>query len=200
MPRIGLTKEVITDAAIELIEERGNSNFSLNKLAQKLKVKPASLYNHIENMDELLLEITSKIAEMLRAVELKAIKNKHEDDALYALCEAYRDFANKHIELYMLNAGRQPVGHDFEKAAKGEIVDPISLVLSDYKLSQEEKPYWHRIIRALLHGHITQEHFVNSHSTAIDSTRMYRMGIKNVILGIRDAEKQHFDPIGRSDA
>ena len=42
MPRQGLNRENVIDAAIKLIEEKGYSNFSINELAKSLNVKPAS--------------------------------------------------------------------------------------------------------------------------------------------------------------
>lgn len=57
MPRQGLNKEVVTAAAIRLIEERGFSYFSLNELAKSLDIKPASLYSHIESIDALFTDI-----------------------------------------------------------------------------------------------------------------------------------------------
>ena len=53
----GLNKEVVVDAAKELIEQDGFSTFSMRKLAEKLNVKTASLYAHIDSMDALLTEI-----------------------------------------------------------------------------------------------------------------------------------------------
>lgn len=43
MPRQGLSKESVVQAAVDLIEEKGVSQFSMGKLAQRLKIKPASL-------------------------------------------------------------------------------------------------------------------------------------------------------------
>ena len=53
MPRKGLTKEAVIDASIQLIQQQGNGAFSLNELARVLDIRPASLYNHIESMQEL---------------------------------------------------------------------------------------------------------------------------------------------------
>ncbi len=43
----GLNKEIIVNAAKELIEQEGVQNFSMRKLADKLEVKTASLYTPI---------------------------------------------------------------------------------------------------------------------------------------------------------
>lgn len=190
MPRKGLTKELVIDAAVEFIEEKGNSAFSLNELARRLGIKPASLYNHIQSMEELTDEVGSRIAGMLREAEYDAIAGKNGDEALYALCNAYRSFANQHIELYKVNIGRQLVGKDFEKAAKGEIFDPIFKVLSDYKLEKSEKMHWHRILRAMMHGYITQEFAGRFRGFPVDHDKTYQMAVGTIILGIHAAEKE----------
>lgn len=191
MPRKGLTKELVVDAAIQLIEEQGNRAFSLNELARQLEIKPSSLYNHIQNMDELTDEVGSRIAGMLRQAELTAIEGKSGDAAMYALCNAYRDFATTHVELYKVNIGRQLVGKDFEKAAKGEIIDPIFKVLSDFALNEDIKMHWHRILRATMHGFVTQEFASRFKGFPIDQDQTYRLAIETIILGIRNAESNH---------
>ena len=57
MPRQGLTRQVLIQAALHLIEERGYASFSMGELAKYLHVRPASLYNHIENLDTLYTEV-----------------------------------------------------------------------------------------------------------------------------------------------
>ena len=100
MPRQGLNRENVIDAAIKLIEEKGYSNFSINELAKSLNVKPASLYNHIVNIDEIFSETAARANSMMIEAEEKASKGKIRDEALYAIADAYRDFARSHYELY----------------------------------------------------------------------------------------------------
>lgn len=189
MPRKGLTKELIVDAAVRLIEERGNQAFSLNELARHLEIKPASLYNHIQNIAELNDEIESRIARMLRRAELAAIQDKSGDSAIYALCNAYRTFANEHMELYKVNIGRQVVKNDFEKVEKGEIIDPIFKVLADFQLTEDVQMHWHRILRATLHGFITQEFASRFRGFPVDHDKTYQMAVETIILGIHNTER-----------
>ena len=48
VPKQGLSKESVVQAAIQLIEGNGIDQFSMAKLAQRLNLKTASLYNHID--------------------------------------------------------------------------------------------------------------------------------------------------------
>ena len=53
----GLSKELLIEASKQLIEETGIATFSMRALAERLGVKTASLYAHIESMDALFTEV-----------------------------------------------------------------------------------------------------------------------------------------------
>ena len=191
MPRKGLSKETIIDAAIELIEEQGNHAFSLNELARKLEIKPASLYNHIENMEELTGAIGYRIGGMIKQTELDAIAGKSGDAALFALCDAYRTFAQEHIDLYKVIMGTQKDKNACTEAACGEMINPIMQVLSNYKITASEKMHWQRILRAMMHGFITHECAGGFRHFPVAYNETYHMAIETISLGLHTAEKEH---------
>ena len=83
VPRSPLTRDIILKAAIALADEEGISSLSMRKLGQRLGVEAMSLYNHVENKDELLagvvdmvigeFEIPSKQLEWQPAMRLVAL-------------------------------------------------------------------------------------------------------------------------------
>lgn len=190
MPRKGLNRETIIDAAVELIEEQGNRAFSLNELARKLEIKPASMYNHIENMASLTGEVGYRIAGMIKQAELEAIADKHGDQALFALCDAYRAFAQQHMDLYKVIMGMQKDKNACTEAACGEMIEPILQVLSDYSITEADKMHWQRILRAMMHGFIAHEYAGGFRHFPVEENETYRRAIEAVILGLRTAEKE----------
>ena len=74
MPRQGLGKESILQAAIALIEEKGIAQFSMGELAKRLNVKPASLYNHVDSLHDLLEPIGLAAISRLTEAENQAIQ------------------------------------------------------------------------------------------------------------------------------
>lgn len=190
MPRKGLTRQSVIDAAVALIEEKGYHAFSLNELARRLDIKPASLYNHIENIEELTNAVRFRIAQMLRQTEFLAIEGKNRDEALFALCDAYYAFAWDHIELYKVNMGRQKERNTCSDVEFDAIVDPIFQVLTDFQISESQKYHWHRILRASMHGFITQEYAGSFRQFPVDRKETYRMAIETILLGIHNAEKE----------
>lgn len=187
MPRKGLTREMVIDAAVALAEEKGNA-FSLNELARRLEIKPASLYNHVRSVGELTGAVGLRTAGMLRQAELAAVEGKHGDAALFALGEAYRDFAEKHTNLYRIVMGMQKDKSAFTEEACGIMMDPILRVLSDYRLDETAKMHWQRVLRAMMHGFIVHEYAGKFHHFPADAEESYRLGIRAVALGIHAAE------------
>src|SRR3954469_4281965 len=53
-PRTPLSRERILRAALELVDEAGLDALSMRKLGQALGFEAMSLYNHVENKDDVL--------------------------------------------------------------------------------------------------------------------------------------------------
>ena len=133
MARKGLTKEIVAEAALALIEEKGLREFSLRALAASLEVQVSSLYNHISGQNELLTEVGIRAVEMLTALEENAIAGKERDEALFALADAYRLFAGAHPELYRIIMGVHILHLSVLETELRKIVTPILSVLSAFE-------------------------------------------------------------------
>lgn len=157
MPRSGLSRERVVEAAAAWIDRFGTAGFSMRALAESLNIRTASLYNHVESMDGLLIEVCAYALRMQRDTELRAIEGLHAAAAIEALSQAYRRFAGEHRELYRLIV-RTAAGCDDSLGEVSRcIVDPFLAVLEDTPLSDIEKAHWQRVLRAMLHGFISQE-------------------------------------------
>lgn len=153
----GLNKEIIVNTAKEMIEENGFGGFSMRKLADKLEVKTASLYTHIESMELLFTEVGLSALKQQRDCLLEAIGEKHGDSAVSALAEGYRRFALEHSELYKLIM-QMPSGNDeVLKEAAAMTAEPFMRVLCDYDLSEKCRMHRQRLLRAMMHGFVSEE-------------------------------------------
>src|SRR5882724_11959671 len=63
----GLSRELLVEAALELIQDEGLEGLSMRALAERLSVKAASLYWHVRDRSE-LLELLAE--SMLGSVDL----------------------------------------------------------------------------------------------------------------------------------
>lgn len=50
MSKIGLTKDLILQSAMELVDSVGTEKLTLKKLAEKLGVRSPSLYSHFNSL------------------------------------------------------------------------------------------------------------------------------------------------------
>ncbi len=157
MPRRGLNRWEVVNAAATLIEEVGYHNFSMRELADRLHIKTASLYNHVENMDMLYTEIGYYAISRLKQAQLAAIEGKRTDEAVKALAAAYYTFAAEHAELYKVIMSVPMAKSEALLNAAGDIVEPIMRVLNEYTLTEEEKMHLQRVLRSIMHGFISQE-------------------------------------------
>ena len=63
MPKKGLSRDRIVDAAAALVEQKGLENITLHELAGALGVKTASLYNHLQGLPELNARLSERAPE-----------------------------------------------------------------------------------------------------------------------------------------
>jgi AcrR family transcriptional regulator len=61
-PRTPLSKERVLRAALTLVDEGGLEALSMRKLAQELGVEAMSLYNHVDNKDDIVAGILDLVA------------------------------------------------------------------------------------------------------------------------------------------
>lgn len=188
MPRIGLTKERIIEAAVAHIERSGRAGFSLHALAQSLNVKTASLYNHISSMEELMTGVCSYALLAQRDMELAAIEGLSGEEAIRALAAAQRSFAKAHRELYHLITGTAVSQSEGLVDASRCIVEPFLTVLSHTSLSEEEKYHWQRILRGIIHGFISQEDAGFFSHLPADVNESFQLAIGCYIDGLAQAE------------
>ena len=189
MPRNGLSADGVIEAATRLIERSGTEGFSMRALAQSLNVKAASLYNHVADMDALLVGVCAYALRLQCSVELAAIEGKSGDDAILALAHACRRFAKEHRELYRLIM-RTAARAELPEAVSSCIVAPFSRVLADTVLDETEKMHWQRILRGIIHGFVSQEDAGFFAHFPADVDESFQTAVACYITGLRQAEKR----------
>lgn len=190
MPRSGLNRARIVEAAVQYIERHGVDGFSMRALADELNVKTASLYNHIDSMDDLLIDVSTYALNKQYEYELGAISDKHGAAAIAALSEAYRRFAEEHIALYRLVMRIAPSCGDKLAKTSEYIVTPFFRALDTSPLPEEEKVHWVRTLRAIIHGFVSQEDagfFAHLDKSADES---FSVAVQCYVDGLEQAERR----------
>src|SRR5690349_3053069 len=99
-PRTGLRISVILQAAEEIANAKGFGEVTLTSLAQKLGIRPPSLYNHIEGLNGLRKVMALDSLEQLENAMIAAITGNNGDVALTKMAKAYVEFARERPGLY----------------------------------------------------------------------------------------------------
>ena len=157
MARKGLTVDIITKAAMELVEEKGCDNFSIRELAVKLGVKPASLYNHIDGIEEVSAAVGLQAIKHLNDTLTKATAEKNRTEALKAMAIAYRKFAKDNPELYKTIIGIPLSDDNVLLKAGPESIQPLYDILLQYRISQDATVHFMRSFRSAMHGFVSLE-------------------------------------------
>ena len=184
----GLNKEIIVSVAKELIEQEGFPAFSMRKLAEKLNVKTASLYAHIESMEALFTEIGLSALREQRDCLLNAVGEQHGDAAITALAESYRRFAAEHAELYKIILQMLSGDDAVLKEAAAMTAEPFMRVLADYRLTEEQKMHWQRALRGLMHGFVSeaQAGYFSHYPVSVEES--YQIAVRCMIDGLHMEE------------
>lgn len=191
VPRQGLNREMVVLAAAEMIQDRGMRSFTMRELAAHMHVKAASLYNHIESMDALLIDVAWLTVERLVESMNAAIQGKAGAAAIFALAEAYMRFGKAHFEWYKLILSL-PLSEDAKLAESPKrIIDPILRALDGFQLSDVQRMHQQRILRSIMHGFLTQEACGYFSHFPIDVQESYRLAIACFIRGLEGGADAH---------
>jgi len=97
-------EEAIIEAAKELISEKGYRNTSIEEIAEKAEVGPATVYNYFSSKSGLFVSVFNKEVEILLEYGEKIINNPpaKAEEAVYQLVESYfGDFINRYSRRLM---------------------------------------------------------------------------------------------------
>lgn len=180
MARKGLSKEKIIEAATQFIEEKGIKEFSVRELAARLGIKAASLYNYIENIDELSREVGLKAIAELTMQQQQAVSGKERSEALLALALAYRSFARERPQLYKVVMNLPEMEERRLLDTANEIITPLMKVLELYDVSDEDRMHYQRILRSIMHGFADLQAVGYFAHFPVDNDESYHLAINNV--------------------
>lgn len=158
MPRAGLDAATVTEAGASLADEVGIDRLSMGLLAERLGVKPPSLYKHVASLGDLTHRIAVLAAYELADVLRDATQGRARADALSAGAHAMRVYAKNHPGRYAAANGVRPTGPDDPYwPASARVLASLSAMLRGYQLEPSQELQAMRMLRSSLHGFATLE-------------------------------------------
>ena len=156
--KLGLTLDLVVEAAGEIADRDGLDALSLASLASTLGVRSPSLYNHVDGLPGLRRQLALHASRLLTAELADCVDRLEGIEALRAIAEQLRSFAHRHPGL---NASFLPAPtpeEDPELAATlREPVSVVGSVLADMGVDPTTVIPLVRALRASVHGFVDLE-------------------------------------------
>jgi AcrR family transcriptional regulator len=158
VPRAGLTGEDVVASAAGLADEMGYASVTMGVLADRLGVRPPSLYKHVGGLADVQHRIATLAMTELGEVIRDAVQGQAGLDALTALLRAVRSYVTAHAGRYLATIGAEVHGPDDPLVMAGtRLLNSIAAVLRGYGIGDDEMVHAIRAIRATMHGFATLE-------------------------------------------
>ena len=157
MPRQGLNRSAVIEAAIEFANQESFQALSLGSIARKLAIKPPSLYKHINSLEDLQDELGIRGATELTKKILSIEKKNNPKKELFEACLVYRNYALEHKALYdAIQPAMNRRSKEFQNVATLLLESIIPFVFA-LKVPKKNLIHAVRSLRSLLHGFIELE-------------------------------------------
>lgn len=158
MPRRpGIDAGAVLSAAIAIADEQGAEEITISSVAQRLGIRPPSLYNHLSGLGELRSMVAVHALDRLNESIDKATEGKAGEEAIRAFAGAYLRYVREHPGLYeMIQLAPDPGDRKMRQASERLVASVVSL-LDNYNLTDEEAIHTVRGLRSLIHGFATLE-------------------------------------------
>jgi AcrR family transcriptional regulator len=184
--KAGITREDVTDAAQAIADAHGLGALTLAAVAERLAIKPPSLYNHVDGLDGLRRELA--LRGMRRTAEL-VINRPPElvgQDALRQLGRDYRRFALEHPGLYASTVTTSELIDDEEIWVElSRTIDALQALLLAAGIPDDKTVAAIRAVRAMLHGFVTLER-TGGFGLPESSEVSFDIALDVLLAGLRD--------------
>jgi AcrR family transcriptional regulator len=152
VPRAGLSRAQVVDAAARIADADGLEQLTLARVAAELGVRAPSLYNHVESRERLLQELSVRGLRELGQALTQAAVGRSRDDALLALSVAHRRYASQHPGLYAATIRAADPDDSERIEAAQAAVGAVFAVLAGYGLEGDDVVHAARAFRSAVHG------------------------------------------------
>jgi AcrR family transcriptional regulator len=184
--KAGLTLDVVVDAAQAVADETGLDELTLVAVADRLGIKPPSLYNHVDGLEGIRRQLALRGAR--RTAELVDALRSRQGDARVVrdIARAYRRFALDHPGLYEATVETSTLIDDDEVWREMEAaIEGLESVLGEMGIPPHRCVGAIRALRSTLHGFVTLER-TGGFGLPEDSDESFETVLDLLIAGLRD--------------
>jgi AcrR family transcriptional regulator len=159
-PRSNLTKDIVVQAASDLLNSEGLGALSLNRLAEKLDIRTPSLYNHVDGLPGLMRELSILNARNLADRLSDAAIGQSGPGLIMSVMQAYRSYIKEFPGLYLstlrVSGMQEEIYPELEREEARSLKVALA-VMASFGLQGEDALHAVRALRSLVHGFTTLE-------------------------------------------
>lgn len=179
-----LTREIVVERAVEMVNAEGSVEaLTMKALARSLRVRTPSLYNHIDDVDDLRHEMTVFAGEQLVEALQEAVAGRVGRPALVAMAERYRQFAHSHPGVYPLVIRAPEPGDDRLDGLAQRLLQLLLLVLGSLGFEGDAALHAVRGLRSVLHGFVSLER-AGGFKMALDRDESFHLLLDSYLAGL----------------
>lgn len=157
MPRAGLNSDRVIDTACRMLDEQEVDELSIASLADRLGVRPPSLYKHVDGMAGLRRGIMLHAKTDLARTLAPTAVGRSRDDAVRSMAPAYRAWAKDHPARYLLTTRTPAPGDTEDEEVSARLADIIYAIVAGYEIDGDDLIDATRFLRSALHGFVELE-------------------------------------------
>ncbi len=184
-----LNRDIIFLESRRMIDEKGYQKFSIRELASRLDVKPASLYNHIDGIEDIYRDLVETSSKRLSGKLTNAMKGKEPDEAFISGARAYRKFAEQNRNLYEVLISARSSKDEATVKAGFNGFRPLFELIKSYGGDKRQTLHFIRAFRSVIHGfvEITHNGFMQRGPASKDET--YEIIIAEYLKALKGLKK-----------
>jgi AcrR family transcriptional regulator len=179
-----LNLDVVVDEAALLCDEIGAEFLSLAALADRLGVRPPSLYNHIASLGDLYSQLSIKGLNALTNAVEEALEAESEKSPTEAIAVATRQFAKQRPTLFQYATYRMHLAEGDRKRYGARLLEVTRDAYRKEAGASQHNEAAEYLLRCLVYGFITLE-TNGALEPAKDIDRLFNSIIEIADAGIR---------------
>ncbi|WP_206513355.1 TetR/AcrR family transcriptional regulator [Pelagibacterium montanilacus] len=187
-----MTKDKIIQEAAKLADAKGFDSLTLTAIALLFGVRLPSLYGHVANVHELKKGVALLALERLAERSEEAVAGRAGKDALVALVDTHRDFAQEHPGLF--HASRYPLdGETAQRSGGARLARVNHAMLRGYDLGDADRVHATRLIAAFVLGFSLLELAGSFSHSAPDAALSWKRDVDGLDALLQNWAKQKND-------
>lgn len=185
MTRAGIDKTAIIKNAAQLVNQAGMEQITMKMLADKLSIKPPSLYNHIKGLEDLKKQLMIFGWTQAKEKLLLSLAGVSGYDAIKAMCYAFYDYATENTGLFEVMLWYNKFQNEEAAEATAELLAVIFKVTRSLDIPDNYCFHLIRTFRGFLEGFFL---LVNNGSFGhpLPITDSFEISVNILIAGIKE--------------